>query len=481
MSPARLSALDASFLAAETPTAHMHVGWAAAFDPPTDDPRPSFEQLRDHIAARLDRAPRYRQRLAPVPLGVHEPLWVDDPRFDIDRHVLCTPASDLREVADLAMSSQLERSRPLWEMWIADRLRDGRIGVVGKAHHCMVDGIAAVELASLLLDPQPDPEPVQAPDWQPEPQPERLSLLAESVVARVRGQLELFRLPASFLASPRKRVGELAREARRAALALGHAVGTPAPRSLLNERSSALRHLGTVVRPLDELRAIKSRYGTTLNDVLLAVSAGAMRRFQERHGHPPIRLKTMVPVSLRETGAEAESEFGNRISFIFIELPCNEPDPLQRLYRIHSVMSERKRTGEPQGADTVLKLASYSPLSVQRALTGLVTSPRTFNLVVSNIPGLQEPMYMCGCRLAEAYPVVPLAERHALSIGMTTIAGRACFGLYADRKSLPDVRQLADDLDDAIDELATPRQSERLVPSRYTAPSSAHRTSVAPK
>ena len=156
MAPNRLTALDVSFLTAETPNAHMHVGWTAIFDPPQDGPRPTFEQLRDHIGSRLHRAPRYRQRLAGVPLGFHDPVWADDERFDLSRHVLRARSHDIDQVVESAMSAPLERSRPLWEVWIADQLDDGRIGIVGKAHHCMVDGLAAVELASLLLDPTPD-------------------------------------------------------------------------------------------------------------------------------------------------------------------------------------------------------------------------------------------------------------------------------------------------------------------------------------
>jgi diacylglycerol O-acyltransferase / wax synthase len=169
--PGRLSALDASFLEIESPTAHMHVGWVATFDPPAGGPRPAFAELRDHIAARLSRAPRYRQRLAPVPLGLNAPEWVDDDAFDIDNHVLHTASRDLPEVADMAFSVPLNRERPLWELWIADRLADGRIGVVGKAHHCLVDGIAAVELASLMLDAEPEPPAPEEDGWRPDRAP----------------------------------------------------------------------------------------------------------------------------------------------------------------------------------------------------------------------------------------------------------------------------------------------------------------------
>src|ERR671923_809337 len=171
MAPQRLSALDASFLDVETASAHMHIGWAAAFDPPDEGPAPSFEQLRDHIGRRLHRAPRYRQRLAGVPFGLSRPVWVDDDAFDLRRHVRRAWTGDLRELAATVLSTPLSRDRPLWEMWIADGLDDGRIGVVGKAHHCMVDGIAAVELAALLLDPEPSAPSEPAASWEPRTAP----------------------------------------------------------------------------------------------------------------------------------------------------------------------------------------------------------------------------------------------------------------------------------------------------------------------
>jgi diacylglycerol O-acyltransferase / wax synthase len=446
---ARLSALDASFLAAETPAAHMHVGWSALFEPPTDGPRPTFDDVRAHVGARLGRAARYRQRLVGVPFGVHDPVWVDDEEFDIEHHVLRADAPDLGGLVEMAMSSQLERSRPLWELWVAERLADGRIGVAGKAHHCMVDGLAAVELASLMLDPTPEP-PGEADAWRPAPRPSWAELLAGGLVDRFREELRLVRAPAWVLSSPRRLV-ESAVEARRVGLALAHSFATPAPLSRFNAPSSPLRRLGTVSRSLDDLRRIKERHGTTVNDVVLAVCAAGVRSYLQHHGDPPIRLKAMVPVNVRAT--DAASELGNRISFIFMELPCDDPDPVRRLRSINRVTTERKRSGEPLGADTVLKLLAHAPHFIQRATARLVASPRTFNLVVSNIPGPTQPLYMRGCRLVEAYPVVPLAERHAVSIGVTTIAGRACFGLYADRKVLPDVELLAHDVNDAIDEL----------------------------
>jgi WS/DGAT/MGAT family acyltransferase len=447
MAPNRLSALDASFLDVETASAHMHVGWAAAFDPPDERPAPSFEQLRDHIARRLHRAPRYRQRLAGVPLGVARPVWVDDDRFDVTRHVRRADRASLPELAGLVLSTPLSRERPLWEMWIADRLDDGRIGVVGKAHHCMVDGIAAVELATVLLDPEPDRPPDPPHDWKPGESPGQARLLVDGLVDRARDQLALAGSAARLLASP----GKLAAGAQRAGGALLNSLAPASPLDAMNGPISPYRALATLARPLDELRAVKRAYGCTLNDVVLAVACGGVRRHLERHGERPTRLKAMVPVNVRAGGAAGE--LGNRISFIFLELPCDEPGAERRLRDISLATTHAKESGEPAGATTVLDLAASAPSILQRAMSRLVASPRTFNVVVSNIPGPQAPVWMLGCRLGEAYPIVPLADRHALSIGFTTVAGGAFFGIYADRDAAPDAELLAQDIGDALDEL----------------------------
>jgi diacylglycerol O-acyltransferase len=447
--PARLSALDASFLQVETPTAHMHVGWVAVFDPPDDRPRPSFEELRAHIAARLPRAPRYRQRLCDVPLGLSAPVWVDDPDFDLTRHVIEAGSRRLSDVVDACMSEPLPRGRPLWQMHLAPRLDDGRVALIGKAHHCMVDGIAAVELGSLLLDPTPATPTTEPSEWHAEEEPGRAGLLFGGVRDLLRSQLALGSLPARIATSP-TRARELAGRVRRAVGALADST-RPAPliRSL-NRPISSRRHLAYLVRPLDDLREIKSALGVKLNDVVLAVAASGFRSFVTARGERPGPVKAMVPVNVRAEG----EELGNRISFMFIELPCQEPDAIRRLREIHSASDSRKRAGTPEGGDDVLGLLGHTPPPVRRLFSRFVASPRTFNLVVSNIPGPLGESYMRGCRLREAYPVVPITDGHTLSIGFTTAADRACFGLYADREALPDADDLAGCIDAAIDELA---------------------------
>src|SRR4051794_39408497 len=255
----RLSPLDASFLAVERPTAHMHVGWKALFAPPESGRRPTFEELREHIASRLGAAPRYRQRLQDVPLGAHHPVWVDDPDFDVRRHVRRAPHGDLDEVVTDVLSQPLHRDRPLWEMWIADELPDGRIGMVGKAHHCMVDGLGAVELTSMLLDVTPDGPTAAVEAAPPAPVPGRLELLAGALRDLLGQQLRPFASPAWLMPTP-ARMRDALGTAERTVRALARAAAPLAPPSPLNRGSSPLRELATLCRDLDELREVRRRF-----------------------------------------------------------------------------------------------------------------------------------------------------------------------------------------------------------------------------
>lgn len=457
MTCTRLSALDASFLAVETPTAHMHVGWVAVFSTPADGRLPGFSELRDHIELRLARAPRYRQKLASVPLGLHAPEWVDDADFSIDRHVYWAPGP-CHELVDEVMSMPLRRDRPLWEIWVCEDAGDGQMALVGKMHHCMVDGLAAVELSSLLLDPTPGPpvgesdakEPAAGePDgWAAAPAPDARGLLLGALRDRIGEQLELLRWPLRAATSPSRVATELTDAVPRVARALAHSL-RPAPESPLNAPLSPSRRLAWAQRPLDDLREVKRAHGTTVNDVLLAAVAGGVRKFLAGHGEAPVPLKAMVPVSVRDE----RDVLGNHVSFVFADLPCEEPDPVRRLDRVHTTMTQRKRDGEPEGADLAFKAAAYTPGVVQHAISRIFASPRTFNLVVSNIPGPAQQLYMRGCPLQAAYPVVPLADSHALSVGMTSVCDRACIGIYADREAIPEAGRLARDVDEAITEL----------------------------
>src|SRR4051812_6351715 len=455
----------------------MHVGWVATFDPPEAAPRPIFAQLATHIAGRPAHAPRSRQRLVEVPLAVHEPVWVDDPAFDVSEHLRSAAGRTLDEVVDTVLSTPLARDKPLWEMWLLPELADGRIALVGKAHHCMVDGIAALQLANLLLDREPG-----APHTgnghhgcSPIPAPSPSERLVRAVAERAEAGAALALAPLRLAGSPR-RLLTVPGVARRGVRTLAPTVLPPARSSPLNpprsaarppptpalppprgppltRPASAARHLERRGRPLDDLRGVRRRYGVTLNDAVLAACAGALRRFALRRGDEPRPLKAMVPVDVRSAADAAGT--GNRISFLFVELPCHEPDPLVRLMSLHRATAQRKRDGEAADTDAALRALALTPKPLQRAVAQAAAHPRLFNLVVSNVPGPALPLFLRGCRLRELYPAVPLADRHALSIGVATVAGRACFGLYADAVTLPDAHALADDLDASIDELVT--------------------------
>lgn len=450
MSADRLTPLDASFLAMESSTAHMHVGWASLFTRPRGRAMPTYGELRDHIEGRLGGARRYRQKLAEVPLGVGDPVWIDDEGFDVRRHVFRAPSERFDDVVDTVMSSPLDRDRPLWEVWIADGLDDGRIGVVGKVHHCMVDGVAAVELAALLLDPTPEPTPPRGEGWRPRKTPGGPRLVADAVLDVLSKTVDVAGLPLRLAWHPGRFRG-LAGRSLQASRAAAHSVKPATSSPVFNEPISPRRHLALAHRPLDDLRRIKSRFGTTLNDVVLGAATGGLRRFFERKDETPVKLKAMVPVSLR--GEDGAGDLGNRVSFVFVDLPCDEPDPMRRLRDVQLAMTGCRQGGEPEGAKVILQAFGYAPRAVRQAVSRMVSSPRSFNLVVSNIPGPPERLYMLGCELDQAYPVVPIADRHAVSIGVTTVKDGAFFGVYADRESLPDADALASDIDGSIDEL----------------------------
>jgi diacylglycerol O-acyltransferase len=467
----RLSALDASFLAVETPDAPMHVGWVAVFEAPAEG-KPSFDELSAHLASRLTRAHRYRQKLVPVPLGVHEPVWVDDDAFDPAAHVLHAPGEDLDAIVDEILSTPLPRDRPLWRMWIADELPGDEIALIGKAHHCMVDGAAVAELGKVVLDASPDateppssgsavsaastgPAPSAASPgastgpapWTAAPTPSPRSRLARAVLDRAADGAALALTPFSLARRP-NRVPQLA---ARGARTLTHTLLPPAPPSPLNVPGSARRHHVRVVRPLDEVRQARRRYGVTPNDVILAACAGAIRRYLERRGDVPQRLKAMVPADVR--GAEDDPASGNRISFVFVELPCDEPDPVARLEAINRATAQRRRDEEAEGLDAAFGVLALTPRSLQRALAHAFAHPRLSNLTISTMPGPSVPRYLSGCLLRTVHSAVPLAERHALSIGIVMVAGSACVGVYAAADALPDADSLRGDLHAAFDEL----------------------------
>lgn len=451
----RLSAVDSSFLRVETPTAHMHVGWVSILDLPPDVQRLDARALAARMESRLHLAPRFRQRVVHVPLGMGEPVWRDAPDFDVRAHVREADApgevtaARLRSLADDFLSRPLARERPLWELLVVPRVRGGRAALLGKVHHAMVDGIAAVELGVLMFDAAADAERDKPVEWTPAPTEGALRLAVDSLADSALEQFRAARRIVSLGASP----GQTARIAgtlRRAALSLAEDALRPAPRSYLNVDIGPRRTLVTHRVRLERLLEVKRRHGVTLNDVTLAVCAGALRRFALAAGEPANDLRAMVPVNVRSGDAAAG---GNRIAFAFVDLPVSRRRPEERLDAVVRRMGEVKDSGLAGGTAALMRGIGALPEPLKDRAARLAASPRLYNLTISNVPGPQVDLYAAGACVRSIYPVIPVPDRHALAMGLLTYGAHAHLGVYADPEALPRVGRLASMVDDSVVEL----------------------------
>jgi diacylglycerol O-acyltransferase / wax synthase len=453
----RLRPLDGSFLRVETPNAHMHVGWSALFQPHPDRPRPTAASLSESIATRLHLTPRFRQRLAFPPPPFDEPFWVDDTSFDLCHHVVTLTSPDepvslssFFALTDAAFSTPLDKKRPLWQVLLVPQLEDGRVGMIAKLHHAMVDGLAAVDIALLLFDSTPDaPDTTSVGDWEPDPHPGRVQLALEAAVDTTGRMLGIARGAAELALSPRRQATRVAETLRRVTAVVRDDILTVAPESSVNVQIGPQRTLVRHRADMADIIRAKQRPHigldaddrVTVNDVYLAAVAGALRTLALRRGDVPQPLKVMVPVNLRGED-EHDGSGGNRISFCFVELPVQVSTAEARLRRVHRATSAFKRSERSAGSDIVLTALGVLPTPLKSLAAKLAASPRTYNVTISNIPGPTSPLYMLGAQLEEAYPVVPLSEDHALSVGVFGYGDHAHFGFYADPGALPDVRDL---------------------------------------
>src|SRR3954447_431928 len=459
----RLSSLDSSFLRVETPTAHMHVGWLSTLELPAGAQQLDPAALIEQIAGRLHLTPRFRQRVVRAPLSLAEPTWEDDPDFHILRHVhvVDEPTVSRRRLGELTdgfLSVQLRRGRPLWSLLVVPSVEGGRAAIVGKVHHAMVDGIAAVELGVLLFDASPDARPATPALWEPAPGsggPVKLVLdsLADSALDQFRTARQVARLGLSPGTGLR-----VADNVLRAAMSLAGDVLRSAPPSMLNVDIGPRRRLVRHAVPLARMNALRRGRELTLNDLVLSVCAGALRRLMLQAGEEPHDLRVMVPVNVR---AASDSGEGNRISFAFLELPVSESRPAARLDKVHSTMAELKRSGKIAGTDLLLRSTGSLPEPFKKRAAQLAASPRLYNLTISNVPGPRFSLYAAGARVRSVYPVIPIPDGHALSLGVLTYDGRVHFSAYADPDALPRAGRLAMMLEDSIEELAaaSPRPS----------------------
>lgn len=443
MPPAdRLSALDAAFLDLETAQAPLHVGWTLKLD----GPAPSLAALRRHIDARLDALPRFRRRVAGQ-------QWIDDPGFDVARHVhgmtLAAPggAGELRALSGRLLSRPLDMDRPLWRLARIDGLAGGGWALVGQAHHALVDGIAAIQVALLLFDgPQARPSA-----WTPQPAASAARVAQAQITRAARTVGGVLRRPA-FPAS----------EVRAAAEALARpAAPTALSRSLTHRREVAFAD-----GPLDDLREAGRRHGATINDVVLAASSLALARALRRRGDHPESVKALVPVNTR-TGEPGD--LGNDISFVTVDLPVRETDPLTVLRAVRDATKACKRSGEARPLRALAQAADLLPAPGRRAVTRAAVRAAAFNLVVSNVPGPPQHLTLLGRRLTAMYPAVPFLHGHALSIGVLSYGGRLQAGIYADADVLPDAVDVARDLEQALDALRIGHREQAPTPWRERA------------
>jgi diacylglycerol O-acyltransferase / wax synthase len=455
--PDRLTGLDSSFLHLERDSAHMHVGGCILFV----GEAPSYEELVEQISRRLHLVPRYRQRLAFVPFNQGRPVWVDDPHFNIDFHVrhtaLPSPGGDaqLKRLAGRVFSQALDRSRPLWEIWLVEGLADGRFALLSKTHHALVDGVSGVDIATVLFDTSSDPMPVAPPDheWVARPLPTGAQLLADALLERATVPAEIVRGIRATLRGPRQ-VAERVGRALGGVGAMARAGLQAAPPSPLNVRIGPHRRFTWVRGDLQEFKAIKNALGGTVNDVVLAVVTGGLGRYLRAHGEATddLVLRAMVPISIRadvERGA-----LGNRVAAMWAPLPIGLSDATQRLLRISREMDGIKESGQAVGAQVLTQLTGFAPPTIMAQAARLQARQRMFNLVVTNVPGPQFPLYMLGRELDGMFPMVPLAENQALGIAIMSYNGQLNFGLNADYDAMPDLEALADELRASIRELA---------------------------
>ncbi len=451
----RLSAIDASFLAQERDGSHMHIGGIVLFE----GPPPTREAFLEHVETRLHLVPRYRQKLVFPRFEMGRPLWIDDPRFNIDYHVRHTALPDpgsidqLRLLAARIFSQRLDRSKPLWELWLVQGLEDSRFAIINKTHHALVDGVSGVDITTVLFDLEREPPPLDREDgWLPRPEPSEAQVLAEGVKGLVRTPLGIAERAARAATAPARTLGEMREGAEGIAEALSSFVA-PAPSSPLNVPIGSHRRLTWVHAELAELKAIKNALGGTVNDVFLAVIAGALARWLRTRGvrTEGLELRGAVPVSVRS--ADEQGELGNRISQMVAPLPVYADDPVERLAIVAAAMRGLKESKQALGAEVIAGLQDFAPPTIFAQASRINFSTRLYNVLVTNVPGPQFPLYLLGRELEELVPVAFLAAERALGVAIMSYNGSVSIGLIADYDAMPDLDAFAAAVEDSVEEL----------------------------
>jgi diacylglycerol O-acyltransferase len=458
----RLSALDRSFLDIEDRNTHMHVGATCVFDVgPLAGPDGGIdiERVRDYVESRLHLIPRYRQHIARTPLDGH-PVWVDDDQFDIRYHVrhlsLPRPGGDreLKRLAGWINSQQLDRGKPLWEMWVVEGLGDNRFALIAKTHHCMIDGLAGANLLAVLLKPSPDDGIDEPHRWRPRPAPKPAELVRDAVLRRLLVPLRAAKMLAS--SGP----AGLVQHASDLASALYESTAAslqPASDTPLNRPIGSHRRFDWLVFDLDRVKAVKNRLGGTVNDIVLAVVSGGIRDYLVGRGvamdeQPDFLFRAFCPVGIQTS--RRSSVGGNFVSAMLTDLPVAETDPVRRLERVREFTRDHKGGAPVRGTEILETIADeiYPPLL--GIFASAVEGSRAYNLVVTNVPGPQFPLYLLGSRLAESFPLVPLFGHQGVGIALLSYCGHLCWGFSADRDIVPDLHDLVESVRGSFEELA---------------------------
>jgi WS/DGAT/MGAT family acyltransferase len=451
----RLSALDVSFLTNESSSAHMHVGGVMIFE----GPPPEYDDLLEHIRSRLHLVPRFRQKLAYPPVPTGRPFWIDDPAFNLEYHVrhsaLPSPGSEeqLRNMAARVFSQQLDRTKPLWELWMVQGLTRKRFALVTKTHHALVDGVAGVDIATVLFDVKPVPEPSHPEhEWIPGPEPSGAQLLAKDAEAVARTPIGFLRRLERAVEHPRRTLQQVG-EAAEALGEVGWNFANPAPDLPLNVPVGSHRRFAWIRSDLAQFKKVKDALGGTVNDVVLAVVSGAMRRWLEARGlrTEGLELRAQVPVSIR--AADERGQLGNKIVAMRAPIPVYIADPVQRLQVVRRAMEGVKQSKQALGAEVISRFNDFAPPTLLAQSARANFSTRLFNLVVTNVPGPQIPLYVLGRELEDIFPVGFLPPEQALFIAIMSYNGEINFGLLGDYDVMYDLEDVATAIEESLTEL----------------------------
>jgi WS/DGAT/MGAT family acyltransferase len=473
----RLSAQDATFLLFESPRVYMHISATMIFELgslETEDGGVDINSIKRATEAVLHLIPRYREKLAWIPIFNH-PVWVDDRDFNLDFHIrhasLPRPGGldQLKRLSARIMSHQLDRSRPLWETWVVEGLEGNRFAMITKIHHCMIDGRAGADLSQILMSPDPNNRlPDEVPAYIPRPAPTPTELVMDEVALRASMPVQALRSFQAFSRETENLRDEIALRARALGSLLGWAVSPPSE-TPVNGELGPHRNFDWLTMELAKVKAVRRALGCTVNDVVLTIVTGAVRRFMIRRRVRPedIDFRVSAPVSVRNEGDKGK--MGNKVSSWIVRLPIGEEDPKKQLAAIHQATQELKDSKQALGVEMMMAAAEWTPgllLSL-----GARTASGPINMIVTNVPGPQFPLYLLGAKLLESFPQVPLLENTGIGVALFSYDGKICWGFNSDYELLPDLEDFRSAVADAFDELceaagvgASPAEVHQLRP-----------------